>query len=279
VIKFLDPAAGKEKGSLTAQYSWVTNLAFSSDGQFLASGGMNPDTPEQYVDGKKRGGVTLWNWPKETLYAKFPGQEKWVLSISFSPDSKTLAVTTCDEPVWLWDVAARKRRLSLPDDNTRDTAASFSPNGKSLATVHDGEGIRIWNLESMRVHTRLKTRCISTPIFSPDGQTIAVLGSIKAELWSVRRAERIRSFEGDEANLSALAVSPDGKLLVSGGSNGLVRIWGMETGRELAVLRGHKGCVNAVVFSPDGKILASGGGAFPGPGEVILWNVAEVNRQ
>ena len=67
-----------------------------------------------------------------------------------------------------------------------------------------------------------------------------------------------------------MAWSPDGARLLSGGSDGTLRLWEAASGRELAVLEGHKGQVSSVAWSPDGARLLSGGG----DGTVRLWEVA-----
>jgi WD40 repeat protein len=64
-----------------------------------------------------------------------------------------------------------------------------------------------------------------------------------------------------------VAFNPDGKILVSGGPDNLIKIWHVKTGKQLATLSGHSKAVTSVAFSPDGKILASGSG----DGTIKLW--------
>ena len=58
----------------------------------------------------------------------------------------------------------------------------------------------------------------------------------------------------------SLAVSPDGKLLATGGVDRTIHLWEILTGRELARWEAHDSGVTALAFRPDGKTLVSGGG-------------------
>ena len=64
----------------------------------------------------------------------------------------------------------------------------------------------------------------------------------------------------DLGSIFAVAISPDGKILATGDSNGAVNFWETASGRELVVCKEHTNRVLAVVFTPDGQTRASGSG-------------------
>jgi len=69
-------------------------------------------------------------------------------------------------------------------------------------------------------------------------------------------------------NVGAIAFSPDGKRLASGGNYNTVKVWDAATGARLLWLKGHSSSVQAVAFSPDGKRLASACGS------IRIWHAA-----
>jgi WD40 repeat protein len=67
------------------------------------------------------------------------------------------------------------------------------------------------------------------------------------------------SLRGDYCNINSVAFSPDGSKIVSGSSDGSIRVWDAGTGVQvLPSLQGHYYNINSVAFSPEGSKTVSG---------------------
>jgi len=102
--------------------------------------------------------------------------------------------------------------------------------------------------------------------------------------------EKVTTLPDTNGTVYALAFSPDGRILATGGSAsadlsqkgsrvGVVKLWDAATGIERAVLQGHPSfVVTSLKFSPDGKVLVSAGPGADRKNELKLWNIANLKE-
>jgi WD40 repeat protein len=157
------------------------------------------------------------------------------------------------------------------------TTLAFSSDGAYLASGHVDGVIHVWDLESGH---ELKARlghdgAVGAVAFSPDGTVIASGGAdATVKLWDVnalRAGEARRRFFRQPAPVTCLAHLGEGRFLVTGHTNRVLRIQDSSTGRPKATLRGHDAPPSSLAVSPDGSLLASGAR----DGGILVFNVEE----
>ena len=84
----------------------------------------------------------------------------------------------------------------------------------------------------------------------------------------------IRTFVGSELGIMMIAVSPNGKQILTAGQDGMMRLWDLATGEEIFGVRAHVDGVYAIAFSADGKqaLTASMSNGFDDSG-IALWDL------
>ncbi|BAY07666.1 NB-ARC domain-containing protein [Calothrix sp. NIES-2098] len=68
----------------------------------------------------------------------------------------------------------------------------------------------------------------------------------------------VRTLVGHSSYVNAIALTPDGKYVISGSYDKTLKVWNWQTGELLRTLKGHSDSVNAVALSADGKYAISG---------------------
>jgi WD40 repeat protein len=106
------------------------------------------------------------------------------------------------------------------------------------------------------------------PAFAPDSQVLAVPQPGTVSLFDLAMYKENPLPTKMDSDVSALAYSPDGTLLVSGSENGTIRVWSCAGGRPLEELHGHKEQIVLLRFRTDGARMLS----LDATGNVIWWD-------
>ena len=215
-----------------------------------------------------------------------------VVSVSFSPDGKTIAVSRTDYPfryyacyTYMWDVATLTEidTLTYPWGDRSFSGfrsagirnVSFSPDGKTILGLCGQNDIC---LRDAATYTEIRSfealpYYVYIAVFSPDGHTLAIVDTFTPEfvrLLDVDTDTQIGILWEHIGNVNSASFSPDGRTLATAGSvDGTVRLWDVETQTQIVILQGHTGWLNDLSFSPDGKTIASGSNDHT----VRLWDV------
>jgi WD40 repeat protein len=251
--------------------AWVTSVAFSPNGEMLASG---------YQDGT----ILLWDVVRREP-AGFPlmSQHHWVYSLAFSPDGKNLTSGHVDKTVVLWDIAGGQTLgVTLGRHSDRVSSLAFSLDSKRMTSVSLDGTVTSWEVSNRKsLDSDFTGSTSSGATISPNGMTVAVGnqdGTIL--LWDVINRQLVGlPLTGHHDSVTSLAFSPDSKTLASGScaelvsnrcTKGEIRLWDVSSGLPIGpALFNHNGTVRNVVFSPDGKLLATVGWDMT----IILWDV------
>jgi eukaryotic-like serine/threonine-protein kinase len=200
-----------------------------------------------------------------------------------------------------WDAAAGSKIASgTAFRNPKSTivrveSTAFSPDGKRLAAIAQNVGfagasaradpptpgarLGVWDVETGKevVVLRIETADVPGIAFSPDGRNLAWGNGAQVAELDLDRPAQPRFLGGHTEPVSDVAYSGDGRLLVSGGEDRMVRVWDRADGREAYALRGATDTVLRVAFAPDGReVAAAEGSVFATAGRVIRrWPAAD----
>ncbi len=92
---------------------------------------------------------------------------------------------------------------------------------------------------------------------APDGRSFATAGQSGAFLWDLEQGIVRHRFETHGGRVTALAFSPDSRVVLTAGADRQIRGWHTDSGTELRSFAGHQGEITALTFSADGDRFVS----------------------
>jgi WD40 repeat protein/serine/threonine protein kinase len=259
-------------------HSAVLHVAFSSDERQAVSvtsdnvyawalpRGLDAGTPPvvELVDFDRLGKHIIYDW------------------VAVSPRNSHWALTCEPNALRFWDIETGKMIRKFNEGAKRTYSVAFSPDGGQALSGGDDGDVSLWDLGTgQRRELRDHTESVLRVAFSPDGKRAYSAGGgyerdgwhdgkdYAIRMWDLETG-RHRALEGHKGIGFSLAVSADGRYLLSGGGDAVAILWDARTGREVRRFRGHTARLSCVAFLPDNRRALSCSGD---DGTIRLWDV------
>lgn len=208
----------------------------------------------------------------EELYT-LEGGSTWITDLDVSADGIIVAgIEPYDGLLFVWDLRDRARITDLVLD-----CSAGCPGGVALgddgAVVTSGD--TVWDVATGEVLLSGVGSPASRDVEMLDGSRMVVAGGSDALIVDLQTGETRQTLRGHSADIRAIDVAADGRVIATGGGDGSIRLWKV-TDAEVEpwlILPGHPGMVWEVQFSPDGQYLTSVAGRqqYPDPDLVYTW--------
>jgi WD40 repeat protein/serine/threonine protein kinase len=197
------------------------------------------------------------------------------ICLAVSPDGRLAAIGGERGTIAALDLATNREVYRIDQTDVRASSigdVAFSQDSKWLASASRDHTVRVWSTDQWREVHRIRTKGWGANVeFSGDGQYLAYADNegtmelLHVPTWrSVARVDTPTAvFE------SSLSFAPDGKSLLTGHDDSLIRVWSVPELAKVGQLAGHVALVNQVAVHPDGKTVASASD----DGSVRLWHL------
>jgi WD40 repeat protein/uncharacterized caspase-like protein len=250
------------EGSLLATFlghnRGVNSVNFSPIGATMPSGiGLS------IISGSDDQTVRIWHWG-EVIPTSLVGHTSDVLGLNFSPDGQTLASSSQDGTVKLWNWQTKTLLNTLKGHTSWLTSVNFSPDGQTLVSASADKTMKVWTNQGKLLQTLTghKSWVLSANFNSIGLDLVSGSADGTIKLWhrnsntSLFATQSVNTIMGHSGWVTSVNFSPDGRSIASASADKTVKIWNFK-GELVRTLDKHLASVWQVSFSFDGHLLAS----------------------
>jgi WD40 repeat protein len=265
-----DAATHQPLGPGLRQHNAVDAVAFGPDGR-------------TFLIGSRDGIARLWRCPRGQALGPALEHPHRVIAVALGPDERSLR-TASAFGIHRWDVATwqgasggKTVRLQAVAFGPREDLLAVASGSEFLVQLGEGAPGSAPNLGS-NLPALASEVAANHLAFSRDGRTLFLAGyhwkypnsAQEVRFWDVSSRRPLNRALRHPAPIDCLALSPDGKVLVTGGRDRMVRVWDLTTDQLLGPPLAHPHAIQVVACSADNRTIVTG----CQDGTVRLWDVA-----
>ena len=233
----------------------VNAVSFTADGKELYAAGGQPGW---------EGEIRHWNVSDGKLLKVLSGHKDAIYSIALSPNGKVLATGSYEQKIKLWDVATGRELKTLTGHNGCVYDLAFRPDGKILASASADRTVKLWDAESGERRDTLSQSLkeVYAVVFGPGGKHLFAGGADnRIRVWQIgeNAAETtnpiLHSKFAHEGAILRLAISADGKNLLSCADDRTVKLWDAGSMEQRLVLEAQPDWPSAADFIDASRVL------------------------
>jgi WD40 repeat protein/DNA-binding SARP family transcriptional activator len=300
-----DLNARKELRRWSAHTGWVTSVAFSLDGQFLISGGQDGDVilwdaisgkeirrlphqtgaiialavtaavgagNEALLTASADGTVILWELATGASIQPFDKYTSSLTAMAVASKSPFAVTGYADGSLTLWDLNSAQPVWHHQISADPVAGVAISTDGSFILST---ASFSLRYIDSLSGEVVKQNSTGGTPVqvvFSPDGKYALVVYAGVVVQWDVENWHEQKMLTVDIDGLSALAISQDGTLGLSGYANGSLHLWNLVEALEYQTFDTHM-MADSLAVSPDGQYLLIGNESTDTQSPV-LWDIS-----
>ena len=226
----------------------IRSLAFLPDGRRAVSGAWDGEVRIWDVQGQR---------PPVVLDAKAGGVNR----VAASPDGRRVAAAFRSGIAIVWDVTGKTAEVCrLKGHEGAVEAVAFAPDGRRILTGGADGTVRIWNIETGReCGPPGHATGVKSAAFTPDGRRVVTGGEDWiVRIWDSESGKVLHELKDHSGPVLCVAVSADGRLVASAGTDGRVFVRELGTMKLVLKFEGHDVC-EGLAFTPDGHRLLTCG--------------------
>lgn len=254
------------KARLVGKARRITSIVYADAGKVLGVAG---GSPAQF------GEIQIWDTATNKLTKAIRSTYDTIYGLSFSPDTKRVAIGSSDKTVRVISIADEKELVKFDNHGDWVFGTVFSTDGSHFVSCSRDTALKLVEVDTGSFVDDVNSSNkgygeINAIARHPNADQVLSVGEDRIpRLYRMFRQTRrdvgntdfnlIRAYEAQGGSIDAVAFSADGRKFAVGSSAGEARIYNVADGKRLASMQGDTVGVFALAFHPNGTQLATGG--------------------